>query len=127
MGSGEAEREALRARIAEAHDIVLYRQYSESDAAHFLELHPVTLKRARLDGQVAFIRKGKRSLAYFGFQIVDFLIERIECPEPQKAASDRVSAKAETRNFAPSEAAKLAAQDEYILAQRSLKKPTKSR
>ena len=73
------EREILRINIARAHDLVLYRQYNESDAAKAIGIHPVTLKRIRLAGGIAHIRLGPRAIRYFGFQIADHLIEAITC------------------------------------------------
>ena len=43
-------RETLRRQIADDHGFTLYRHYSERDAAAFLRLHPVTLKKIRLAG-----------------------------------------------------------------------------
>src|SRR6202008_1359338 len=70
-------RETLRRQIADDHGFALYKHYSERDAAAFLRLHPVTLKKARLAGSIGYISKGKRAVAYFGFQIADYLIDQI--------------------------------------------------
>jgi hypothetical protein len=39
-------REILRRQVADDHGFTLYRHYSERDAAAFLRLHPVTLKKS---------------------------------------------------------------------------------
>ena len=75
----DANRELLREKIAYAHDLILYRQYTETQAASALEIHPATLKRVRLNGGIDFIRLGRRAIKYFGFQIADYLIGSISC------------------------------------------------
>ena len=77
----DAEHELLRERIARDSSIQLYRQYNEPQAAELIGLHPQTLKSARLEGRVGCVRLGKRTINYFGFQIVDFLIESMEAPK----------------------------------------------
>jgi hypothetical protein len=69
-----SSRETLRQQIAEDHGFALYEHYAERDAAAFLRLHPVTLKKVRLAGSIGYIPKGRRAIAYFGFQIADYLI-----------------------------------------------------
>ena len=53
-----SSRETLRRQIAEDHGFALYNHYSEADAAAFLRLHPVTLKKVRLAGSIGYISKG---------------------------------------------------------------------
>src|SRR5215472_8843854 len=72
-----AGRESLRRQIAQDHGFALYRHYPERDAAAFLDIHPVTLKKIRLAGAIGYISKGRRSIAYFGFQIADYLIDQV--------------------------------------------------
>jgi hypothetical protein len=72
-----SSRETLRRQIAEDHGFALYNHYSEPDAAAFLRLHPVTLKKIRLAGSIGYISKGRRTIAYFGFQIADYLIDQV--------------------------------------------------
>ena len=83
----DEEHELLRERIAKDSSIQLYRQYNEPSAAELLGIHPQTLKAARLEGRVGCIRLGKRSITYFGFQIVDFLIENMQ--EPTRSVRDK--------------------------------------
>jgi len=71
------DRETLRRQIAEDHGFALYKHYAECDAAAFLRLHPVTLKKIRLAGSIGYISKGRRAIAYFGFQIADYLIDQL--------------------------------------------------
>jgi hypothetical protein len=70
-------RETLRRQIAQDHGFALYKHYAEPDAAAFLRLHPVTLKKIRLAGSIGYISKGRRTIAYFGFQIADYLIDQV--------------------------------------------------
>jgi hypothetical protein len=81
-------REILRRQIADDHGFALYRHYSERDAAAFLRLHPVTLKKIRLAGAIGYISKGRRAVAYFGFQIADYLIDQVR---PCRATPSTVS------------------------------------
>ena len=70
-------RECLQRQIARDHGFALYKHYAEPDAAAFLGIHPVTLKKLRLAGAIGYICKGRRSIAYFGFQIADYLIDQL--------------------------------------------------
>jgi hypothetical protein len=92
MMSHESEiapvRETLRRQIADDHGFALYRHYSERDAAAFLRLHTVTLKKIRLAGAIGYISKGRRAVAYFGFQIADYLIDQVR---PCRATPSTVS------------------------------------
>jgi len=68
----------LALQLAKGHGFDLYQQYSENRAAEFLGFKPATLKRRRLAGQIACVRKGERKVTYFGFQMAEFLIQSIE-------------------------------------------------
>ena len=81
-------REILRRQIAQDQGFALYKHYSEPDAAAFLRLHPVTLKKLRLAGSIGYISKGRRTIAYFGFQIADYLIDQLR---PCRATQSTVS------------------------------------
>ena len=83
-----SSRETLRRQIAQDHGFALYKHYSEPDAAAFLRLHPVTLKKIRLAGSIGYISKGRRAIAYFGFQIADYLIDQLR---PCRATRNTVS------------------------------------
>ncbi len=80
-----SNRETLRRQIAQDHAFALYRHYSECDAAAFLGIHPVTLKKIRLAGLIGYISKGRRAIAYFGFQIADYLIDQVR---PSRATAN---------------------------------------
>ncbi len=69
--------------IAKGNGFELYRHYSESQAAKFLGLHPVTLKKRRLAGKISYLRLGERSLSYFGYQIADHFLKNIRCQNTQ--------------------------------------------
>jgi hypothetical protein len=128
---GAENLELLRERIARANEFVLYRQYGEAEAAEFLKVHPQTLKKLRLEGKIEFLRIGKRAIAYFGFQIADYLIGAIEWrqranPSTNSAKSGSArAAKAQTSidtGGTPTEDA----QDALRLARQTLKKPKRS-
>lgn len=72
------EQEELAQRIATGHGFKLYKQYRENCAAKLIGLKAATLKRRRMAGQIAHIRKGPRKVTYFGFQIASYLITSIE-------------------------------------------------
>ena len=61
----------LKDEIAKANDFDLYLQYSENQAAQILGFKSATLKRRRLTGQIAYVRKGPHKVTYFGFQIAE--------------------------------------------------------
>lgn len=64
----------LRQQVAEAHGIKLFYHYSEMEASKLLRLSVSTLKRARRSDSIGFIRKGQKGVAYFGFNLVDYLL-----------------------------------------------------
>ena len=127
----DKEHELLRERIARDSSIQLYRQYNEPSAAELIGLHPQTLKAARLDGRVGCIRLGKRAINYFGFQIVDFLIESMEAPKASTTSKTAPSGKGSlktSRRATPSKTAQTPTQeasDALRLARQSLEKPQK--
>lgn len=73
----EPERE-IREGIAAAKGIALYGEYTEAEAAAFLDLHARTLADVRREGRIAFVRKGPRNIRYLGLHIADFVIDSIE-------------------------------------------------
>jgi hypothetical protein len=75
----------LHQSIAKGNGFELYRHYSESQAAKFLGVHPVTLKKKRLAGKISYLRLGERSLKYFGYQIADHFLNNTICHDIQNA------------------------------------------
>src|ERR1700730_17257924 len=71
------DRETLQRQIGADRGFALSKHYAECDAAAFLRLHPVTLKKIRLAGSIGYISKGRRAIAYFGFQIAVYLIDQL--------------------------------------------------
>lgn len=65
---------SIREAVAREHGITLYKQYSEPQAAHFLDVDLSTLKRWRRAGMVPFVNMGQRQLRYFGFMVCDIMI-----------------------------------------------------
>ncbi len=128
----DEEYELLRERIARDSSIQLYRQYNEPSAAELLGIHPQTLKAARLEGRVGCIRLGKRSITYFGFQIVDFLIENMQEPtrsaRDERARSKTVPSPNRTRQTvksAPDRSSNEDGVDALRIARKALGKPAK--
>src|SRR3954453_4351997 len=86
-----SSREILRRQIAQDQGFALYRHYSERDAAAFLRLHPVTLKKIRLAGSIGYISKGRRAIAYLGFQIADYLIDQLRPSRATPSTNSRLA------------------------------------
>jgi hypothetical protein len=78
----------LMERIAKAHGFDLYQHYSEGEVAKLIKLHPSTLKRARATGAIGFIRKGTKSIAYFGFQLAEYLLSNTICAKPKNGSTN---------------------------------------
>jgi hypothetical protein len=70
-------RETLRQQIAEGRGFSLHRHHAEEDAAAYLGMHPVTLKKLRLAGSIGYVAKGRRASAYIGCQLADYLIDQV--------------------------------------------------
>ena len=85
----------LAAAIAKDLKFDLYVHYTEAQAAKFIGVHAVTLKKRRLNGGVAYVKLGQRTIRYFGYQIANHLIENIKCqnvkPEAEIACSKSVT------------------------------------
>ena len=61
----------------------LYQSYNEKQAADFLRVHPNTLKKARIDQSIGFYQLGERTVAYFGFQLSEYIINHLHpCQNP---------------------------------------------
>ena len=82
------ERDKLRAEIARANGFHPYKRYTEKEAAAFIGIHYQTLKETRLQGRIPYLRLGKRSIAYLGFQIADFIIGSIQWQKPVNRSTD---------------------------------------
>jgi len=80
------DHERLVERVAAAHGFDPYRHYSEPEASKLLSLHASTLKRARASQSIGFIRKGTKSIAYFGFHLAEYLLSNSTCPQLQNAS-----------------------------------------
>jgi hypothetical protein len=75
--------ETLQKVIAEDNGILLYKKYSEAEAAAFLDLHPKTLKDIRLAGRIGCVRMSARKISYLGVHIADYMIGGIKWAEDQ--------------------------------------------
>ena len=69
------------AKVATAHSFELYRHYGEAQAAKLLSSSVSTLKRARAAEEIGFIRKGPKTIAYFGFHLAGYLLSNTACPK----------------------------------------------
>lgn len=125
--SGDDDRLVEMAREME---IPLYRRYSESQAAQLLDISPATLKRIRTGGKIPYIRVSERKLAYFGFQLLEYLLENVSSPstrtEPSKSATtgspdEEIAAP----GVEPGSTKQLDKQSALASARRILKKPKK--
>ena len=74
--------------IAEAKGVSLFREYTEAEAADFLEMHVRTLAQMRREGRVGFVRKGPRNIRYLGVHVADFVIGSI-APAKERSAPDK--------------------------------------
>ena len=78
--------EVLMEKVASAHGFELFRHYSEPESSKLLSLHPSTLKRARADHSIGFIRKGTKSIAYFGFHLAEYLLSNSTCAQTRNGS-----------------------------------------
>ena len=96
----------LASAIANDNGFDLYIHYTEPQAAKFMGIHAVTLKKRRLSGEVAYVHLGERTIRYFGYQIAHHLIENIKCqnvkPETEAECSKLVSYGSVIEKTAPS-------------------------
>lgn len=133
------DRDVLIAAIALEEGITLYARYNETDAATVLGMSPMTLKRRRRAGQISFVKTGDRKIAFFGFQLVEFLLDSVQDKEREietwaisetTTASKWATSGSLGNQEAPSGAAlgmttPLDKQSALASAQRILKKPSK--
>ena len=71
-------------RMAEAQGLDLYGKYSENEAAKALDLSVVSLRRLRSSGEIEFVRVSPRKICFFGFQLIQCLLNAVEsapCPD----------------------------------------------
>jgi len=127
----DAETDQRMQSIASEMGIALYRRYSENKTAELIGIHPQTLKQKRLAGGIAYVRLGSRTIQYFGFQIIDFLLGSIEWQNQttRSIGSQSIgSAKgqARTSSTVTGGTASADAQDALLLAQQALKKPSQN-
>ena len=73
--------------IAAAKGVSLFREYTEAEAAEFLDLHVRTLAQMRREGRIGFVRKGPRNIRYLGVHVADFIIGSIEQRNPAAEAA----------------------------------------
>ena len=126
-GDDDKDRERLRERIAEAGGLDLYGRYSEYQASLVLGMHRQTLKQLRLAGRIQATKISRRNICYFGFQIVDYLIESMSWPSPFTKLENTGSggATAQTSSTATGGMGSVDAHDALASARRTLKKPSK--
>jgi hypothetical protein len=75
-----AEREAMREKVAVEYGFALYRQYGEKQAAGFIGIDLSTLKRWRRNAiakslDFPFVRFGVDGVRYMGFHIADIILK----------------------------------------------------
>ena len=129
----------LKAAIALQAGITLYQRYSEVEAAKFLEMSLPTLKRRRSAGEIAYVKLGQRMISYWGFQLVEYLLDSIEDKQEQKPWQSTEITKSDTKLATTGLASRkeaqhgaergttnnLTRQDALASARRILQKPSK--
>ncbi|MEM6555786.1 MAG: hypothetical protein AAF642_07935 [Pseudomonadota bacterium] len=71
-------------KLAIAQGLDLYAKYDEEQAAKALDLSVVSLRRLRGKGEIDFVRVSPRKICFFGFQLIQCLINAVEsetCPD----------------------------------------------
>ncbi|MEM7004631.1 MAG: hypothetical protein AAF498_02035 [Pseudomonadota bacterium] len=121
------ELDALRSRIAEDNGLTLYKRYTEEEAAGFLGVHPQTLKKKRLAGQIDCIKVSKRKISYFGFHVANFLISSTSWQHQNRhlsrsAGSGLVARQTDQHGIATGGTQSIKGQDALRYAQKTLKK-----
>ncbi|MEX1252175.1 MAG: hypothetical protein WEA77_13395 [Hyphomonas sp.] len=120
--------------IAAAHGISLYGRYSEADAAATLQFSLVSLRRLRANGRIGFVRLSPRKIGFFGYQLVDFLLQAVEektCPVTQTAGNSSLensifpSGEVRTRGAVPGSIPRIDRQSVLASAQRIMTKPVR--
>jgi len=69
---------ALLTAMSEETGIALYRRFDETETAAHLDVSLSTMKRLREAGHIAYIRVSERTVRYFGFQILEYLLNSVE-------------------------------------------------
>lgn len=82
----------MQEKIAQQMQIKLFERFTTESASVKLGFSVSTLNRIRARGDIAFIKLSDRHIAYFGYQLVDFIIGNIRireesCPNPTKRDS----------------------------------------
>lgn len=111
--------------------VPLYSRYSETESSEIIGVSPATLKRIRQSGSIAYIRVSERKIAFFGFQLLEYLLENMQCHNTQKGTSKSEITGSPKEETAPhgverGSTTTLGKQDAVASAQRILKKPNKS-
>ena len=77
--------------LAKETGINLYQRFTTESASDILGISIPTLNRIKARGEIAYLRLGDRTVRYFGFQILEYLLKSIEevtCQNtPQKTAT----------------------------------------
>jgi len=129
----------LKAAIALQAGIALYQRYNEVEAAKFLEMSVPTLKRRRSAGEISYLKTGDRKISYYGFQLVEYLLDSIEDKQETEKWPSTDKTKRDTKSVTTGLASKLEAphgvgrgstqsltrQDALASARRILQKPNK--
>lgn len=126
----DEELKYMREQLAIEKNIVLFREYTEVDAAAFLGLHERTLAGMRRAGNIWCVKKSERNISYLGLHIVDYLLKSANLwpiSENSKSASTGSRSKAEAPTGVERGTAKKAdKQSVQALAQATFKTPSKS-
>ena len=64
--------------VADAHGIQLFDHYSEREAADIIGLSLIALRRLRSGRKISALRLSPRKVAFFGYQLVEYLLSAVE-------------------------------------------------
>lgn len=115
--------------IARENGFHVYQIYLEKEAACLLGMHFSTLRRIRCRKNIAFLKKGERSVSYFGYHLIDYLLAQEICQNTQSKTDTKsviIGSPKEKEVRRGTECGSIRALDKHAAlasAQRILKKP----
>ena len=71
------ERRRMTRDLAAESGVPLYRRYGEAEAADIVGVSPADMRQLRQSGKIAFLRLTNEKVGYFGFQLLDYLLDAI--------------------------------------------------
>lgn len=71
------ERKRVMREMAAEMKIPLYHRFSETDARRILEISNTELREIQDEGRIACLRTTPQKRVFFGFQLIDFLVDNL--------------------------------------------------